>query len=380
MSNYKHVCKQCNSTEVGVQRWVNPNDDSIDDADCGSLEWCFGECQDETTILIVVEEYPDHVPVAYFAKDGSVRCEECIESYKLEPNTLWDGVTPTKIYPENLRPYSQTCHVCSKTVFKGAAPNILFENKNEPIPDPARTFESPLDCTNCGHTVSAHSHDLDEDAWCTEQGCECKEYEVPDRDDIAWVKAVPDPSFIERTDEVLTELDPELYEPVTKWDDVYGERVICDDGTYKGMFDFVPDFYARRYTDAVKAYKSPNGTNVYFIPILPSDREKFQESSRISDKECTHRYVRVADGYPRETTAITNLAVEYTTSLFGNESEPRFDPYDCEVCEALMKAGYEMDFIRAYHNEEPDAVRIAGAHLGLIQLLHDLDKDDDENT
>lgn len=46
----KQQCNKCHSTEVARCKWVNPNDQTIYNADSGTtLEWCFN-CQSETTI------------------------------------------------------------------------------------------------------------------------------------------------------------------------------------------------------------------------------------------------------------------------------------------------------------------------------------------
>ena len=52
MNNYLQVCKKCGSTEVARCKWVNVNTEEIYSADSGTtLEWCFGECKSETTII-----------------------------------------------------------------------------------------------------------------------------------------------------------------------------------------------------------------------------------------------------------------------------------------------------------------------------------------
>lgn len=49
---YKQVCKNCGSEEVARCKWVNVNTEEIYNADSGTtLEWCFGECKSETTII-----------------------------------------------------------------------------------------------------------------------------------------------------------------------------------------------------------------------------------------------------------------------------------------------------------------------------------------
>lgn len=55
--NYKQVCKTCGSEEVARCKWVNVNTDYIYSADSGTnLEWCFGTCKGETTIIEVEEK------------------------------------------------------------------------------------------------------------------------------------------------------------------------------------------------------------------------------------------------------------------------------------------------------------------------------------
>ena len=52
MNNYKQVCKKCGSKEVARCKWINVNDQEMYDADSGTtLEWCFGECQEQTNII-----------------------------------------------------------------------------------------------------------------------------------------------------------------------------------------------------------------------------------------------------------------------------------------------------------------------------------------
>lgn len=54
------VCKNCGSEEVARCKWVNVNTDEIySSADSGtSLEWCFGECNEQTEI---VDTPPDSI-------------------------------------------------------------------------------------------------------------------------------------------------------------------------------------------------------------------------------------------------------------------------------------------------------------------------------
>ena len=52
MANYIQVCSTCGSAEVARCKWVNVNTEDIYDADSGTtLEWCFGECEGETSII-----------------------------------------------------------------------------------------------------------------------------------------------------------------------------------------------------------------------------------------------------------------------------------------------------------------------------------------
>jgi hypothetical protein len=60
MNNYKQVCKSCGSYEVARCKWVNVNTEEIYSADSGTtLEWCFGKCRGETTII----DIEDHTPL-----------------------------------------------------------------------------------------------------------------------------------------------------------------------------------------------------------------------------------------------------------------------------------------------------------------------------
>jgi len=54
------ICKKCKSTEVARCKWVNPNTEEVYDADSGTtLEWCFGDCKDET-IIVDTEDIKDY--------------------------------------------------------------------------------------------------------------------------------------------------------------------------------------------------------------------------------------------------------------------------------------------------------------------------------
>lgn len=49
---YIQVCKNCGSKKVARCKWVNVNTEEIYSADSGTtLEWCFGKCKNETTII-----------------------------------------------------------------------------------------------------------------------------------------------------------------------------------------------------------------------------------------------------------------------------------------------------------------------------------------
>lgn len=53
----KEICDKCGSSEVARCKWVNVNTDHIYSADSGTyIEWCFGECKDETTIAFSINE------------------------------------------------------------------------------------------------------------------------------------------------------------------------------------------------------------------------------------------------------------------------------------------------------------------------------------
>lgn len=50
--DYKQVCKHCGSEEVARCKWVNVNTDEIYSHESGiNTEWCFGECNSETSII-----------------------------------------------------------------------------------------------------------------------------------------------------------------------------------------------------------------------------------------------------------------------------------------------------------------------------------------
>lgn len=52
MNNFIQVCTHCGSEEVARCKWVNVNSDEIYSADSGTtLEWCFGKCKSETSII-----------------------------------------------------------------------------------------------------------------------------------------------------------------------------------------------------------------------------------------------------------------------------------------------------------------------------------------
>lgn len=96
----------------------------------GKDAWTYGVSDvDSMNDISVAKLATQDKVVAYFDKDGSVRCQACLSTPFPETNTVWDGVWPTKIFESNLTPYSQFCHYCHQTVFKGPAPNILFEQK-----------------------------------------------------------------------------------------------------------------------------------------------------------------------------------------------------------------------------------------------------------
>jgi len=59
MNNYKQVCEKCGSEEIARCKWVNSNTDEIYSADSGiTLEWCFGQCKSETTIVDIDDFTP----------------------------------------------------------------------------------------------------------------------------------------------------------------------------------------------------------------------------------------------------------------------------------------------------------------------------------
>jgi hypothetical protein len=52
MSQHLQVCQRCGGTEVARCKWVNVNNNEIYSEDSGTtLEWCWGECQEQTTII-----------------------------------------------------------------------------------------------------------------------------------------------------------------------------------------------------------------------------------------------------------------------------------------------------------------------------------------
>lgn len=294
------------------------------------------------------------VPVAYFARDGSVQCEECIGIHRTEPNPLWDGITPTKIFVENLSPYSQTCHVCSKLVYKGTVPNILFENKNEPIP-----------------VIDVHDENA-KISFGVEQPTD-EQRAIAQNANFGALYGMPVP-----TDE-----PDEPYEPVTQWDRVYGEQIICDAGVFKGMFDFVPDFFSRRHRDAVANSMNTDMSMNWFIPVFPSDREKYPHSTRLKNPDT--KYIKIvshsteANTFPAHAEAVLVLP-EDANPLHDTEGK-RFDPHGCDVCSALTNAGYDVAFVKAYHNSEPMALQTADADPAIRSIIDTIDTyDEDENT
>jgi len=47
-----YVCKECGTDNVGTTRFVNPNENEVLDHFHGTdLNWCFGNCKDETTLV-----------------------------------------------------------------------------------------------------------------------------------------------------------------------------------------------------------------------------------------------------------------------------------------------------------------------------------------
>jgi len=53
------VCKCCGSSNVGITKFVDPNtNEARDDFHGGELNWCFGPCTGETTLV----DYIDYVP------------------------------------------------------------------------------------------------------------------------------------------------------------------------------------------------------------------------------------------------------------------------------------------------------------------------------
>ena len=56
---YKQVCETCGSEDVARCQWVNVNTEYIYSADSGTnLEWCFGNCNSETTIIDIDDYTP----------------------------------------------------------------------------------------------------------------------------------------------------------------------------------------------------------------------------------------------------------------------------------------------------------------------------------
>jgi hypothetical protein len=53
-----YVCKSCGTPNVGVTRFVNPNTNEVrEDFHGTDLQWCFGHCTNETTLV----DYLDYV-------------------------------------------------------------------------------------------------------------------------------------------------------------------------------------------------------------------------------------------------------------------------------------------------------------------------------
>lgn len=46
-------CSKCGSLMVSKEIWVNVNDDSLGMEGQSGLSWCFGECRDETSIILL---------------------------------------------------------------------------------------------------------------------------------------------------------------------------------------------------------------------------------------------------------------------------------------------------------------------------------------
>lgn len=45
-------CSTCGSLMVGRERWINVNDDSLEMEGQSGLDWCFGKCRSETSIVM----------------------------------------------------------------------------------------------------------------------------------------------------------------------------------------------------------------------------------------------------------------------------------------------------------------------------------------
>lgn len=72
---------------------------------------------------------PESKPVAFFTPDPITNaignqeylvCPECAKE-------LFPNATLTRVFPENIRPYTQVCHRCGVIVHKGTTDVILFE-------------------------------------------------------------------------------------------------------------------------------------------------------------------------------------------------------------------------------------------------------------
>lgn len=50
---YYQCCSKCGSLMVSKEIWVNVNDDSLGMEGQSGLSWCFGECRDETSIILL---------------------------------------------------------------------------------------------------------------------------------------------------------------------------------------------------------------------------------------------------------------------------------------------------------------------------------------
>jgi len=48
-------CSKCGSLMVARERWINVNDDSLEMEGQSGLDWCFGKCRDQTSIVMFSE-------------------------------------------------------------------------------------------------------------------------------------------------------------------------------------------------------------------------------------------------------------------------------------------------------------------------------------